>query len=163
MVALTRPQAELLVSARRATLATLAPEGAPLLVPVCFAVRISAADAVIYSPIDEKPKRGTDPRSLARVRHLLARPDVALLVDRWSEDWSELAWLRLEGLASLLEPARDRQREPARDAGPEADEHAQAVDLLRDRYPQYRTHALETLPIIRIRVVRAVGWEASRR
>jgi hypothetical protein len=35
------------------------------------------------------------------------------------------------------------------------------VGLLRAKYPQYANHALEALPIICIRVERAVGWEAT--
>ena len=58
---------------------------------------------------------------------------VTLLVDRWSEDWSELEWLRLEGRARLLDP----------DDAPA--QHAAAVALLRARYPQYTGRPLETL------------------
>jgi PPOX class probable F420-dependent enzyme len=89
-------------------------------------------------------------RDLARVKDLLARPEVTLLVDRWDEDWGRLAWLRLYGRGELLEP------------GPrEAAEHTRAVRLLRERYPQYTAHALESLPVIRIRIERAAGWEAT--
>jgi hypothetical protein len=33
--------------------------------------------------------------------------------------------------------------------------------LLREKYPQYREHALETRPVIRIRIERVVSWTAG--
>jgi PPOX class probable F420-dependent enzyme len=134
----------LLSEARRAVLATLKADGRPRLVPLAYAAGVE--QGVVYSAIDEKPKSTDDPRQLARVRDILARPRVALLVDRWSEAWSELAWLRIEGEASLLEP------------DDEAGEHRLALVLLRERYPQYAEQRLESRPIVRIRVERAVSW-----
>jgi len=92
---------DLLAEARRASLATIDDRGRARLVPICFVL----IDDVMWSPIDEKPKSVADPRALARVRDIQARPAVAVLVDRWSEDWSELAWIRLRGDATLIEPA----------------------------------------------------------
>src|SRR6476646_7035050 len=92
----------LLDEARRATLATIAGDGRPRLVPVCFATH--PAEAILSSPLDEKPKRVADPRALARVRDLAIDPRAAVLVDRWDEAWSRLAWVRCDGVASLLDP-----------------------------------------------------------
>lgn len=128
----------LLDSARRATLATIGEDGRPRLVPICF---VLVAEA-LYTPIDEKPKATDDPRELARVRDIERRGDVAFLVDRWDEDWTRLAWLRIDGQATLVEP------EPAILAG------------LRAKYPQYRDHDLERLPLIRIAILRTRGWAA---
>jgi len=135
-------QRAFLAGARTATLATIAPDGTPRLVPICFVVE----GDVLYSPLDEKPKDVWDVRHLARVRDVLARPDVALLVHRWSEDWSELGWLRIRGDASLVEPADA----PA--------EHAAVVAELRAKYPQYASHRLEDRPLIRIRMTGASSW-----
>jgi PPOX class probable F420-dependent enzyme len=152
MPALTPEQRAFLGEARRATLATTGPDGRPRLVPVCYALRPEddAGRPVIYTPLDEKPKRSGDVHDLARVKDILVLPDVTLLIDRWDEDWARLAWLRLYGSGELLEP------EPR-----EVAEHALAVRLLRDRYPQYHGHALEMLPVICIRIDRVVGWEAT--
>ena len=139
---LTAEQLAFLESARTATLATIAPDGSPRLVPVCFVVR----EGSLFIALDEKPKRSHDPRDLARVRDVLERPAVALLVHHWSEDWSELGWLRLRGEASLVEP----------DGDPDA--HAKVVAELRAKYPQYVTHRLEERPLIRIRVAGASSW-----
>jgi len=146
---LSDEQRSFLAAARTATLATIAPDGVPRLVPVCFALvdaAGAAAGPVIYTPLDDKPKRVGDPHDLARVRDILARPDVALLVDRWSEDWSQLGWLRILGRASLVEP------------GDAPDEHAAAVAGLRAKYPQYADHHLEDQPIIRIAVGATRSW-----
>ena len=132
-----------LAEARTATLATIAHDGAPRLVPVCLAL---AEDAdVLYTPLDDKPKQVLDPRDLARVRDILARPGVSLLVHHWSEDWSALGWLRIRGRASLLEPAAGR-------------EHSAAVTALRAKYPQYADHRLNDRPIIRVQVDATRSW-----
>ena len=142
--ALAAADIELLRACRRATLATIAADGRARLVPITYAFDETAW--VIYSALDEKPKVVADPRDLARVRDIAARPRVTLLVDRWSEDWTQLAWLRLEGEAKILERG--------------SDEHARAVDLLRARYEQYADQALEQRPMLRISLTRAVSWSA---
>lgn len=140
-VSLTAADRALLEESRTAILATVGPDGQPRLVPICFVVD---ADGAIWSPLDEKPKSIDDARSLARVRDVLARDEVALLVQRWSEDWSELAWLRLAGTASLMETPP-----------------AAIVTALRVRYPQYASHDLEHRPALRVVVDRALRWSAT--
>ena len=139
-----------LSDARRGVLATMGADGRPRLVPICFVVG-EAADALgrvaAYSPLDEKPKRSTDPRQLQRVRDLLILPATTLLVDRWDEDWTRLGWLRCYGVGELLEP------EPR-----EVVEHAEAVAALRVKYRQYAGQRIESRPMIRIRIDRAVSW-----
>jgi PPOX class probable F420-dependent enzyme len=141
---LTPAELAFLVAARRAILATVDPNGRPRLVPVCFIV--DAVDGVrILTPLDDKPKATDDKHALARVRDIEARPEVSLLVERWDEDWSRLAWLRLHGRATLVEPEK-----MPRDA----------VARLREKYPQYATHALESSPMIAIDIERATSWGA---
>lgn len=133
---------------RTATLATLAADGQPRLVPICFVLGdAGSTDSVsLYSPLDEKPKRGPEVRELARVRDIKARPEVTLLFDRWSEEWDRLAWVRVRGTATLLEP------------GDEAEVHAAVLARLRRKYPQYGTHRLETAPLIRVSISAASSW-----
>jgi PPOX class probable F420-dependent enzyme len=103
----------LLVGARRGVLATLDRVGAPHCVPVCFARR----GAEIVTAVDQKPKRGGE---LSRIANIRRRPDATLLVDRWDEDWSRLAWVMVRATARLdLPGSAERQ--------------------LLERYPQYRT------------------------
>ena len=137
---LTRADLDFLDAARTATLATIGPHSRARLVPICFVV----IDDVVWTPIDEKPKSTADPRGLARVRDIEAWPDVTLLVDRWSEDWSELAWLRVRGRAELVGPVQA------------------VVDALRVKYAQYADHDLEHRPMLRIDVVSASGWSARQ-
>jgi len=139
---LTTADLALLAEARRATLATVAPDGRPRLVPVCYVV----VDDTIWIALDEKPKTVGDVRELARVRDVVARPAVSLLVDRWSEDWTDLAWVRLHGIARLVEP----------DGVPAA-----VIPALRARYPQYVGQALEAAPMLAIEVSAARRWDAS--
>jgi PPOX class probable F420-dependent enzyme len=150
--ALDAAQRAFLDAARTATLATMSPDGQPRLVPVCFVIASgpdAAGRALLYTPLDEKPKAVTDPHALARVRDILVLPDVALLVDRWSEDWTRLAWLRAYGRGQLLEPQADERAE-----------HTAAVAALRLKYSQYESHALEARPIIRVAIERVVTWGA---
>jgi PPOX class probable F420-dependent enzyme len=129
-------------TARTATLVTIAADGTPRPVPICFV--LDPVAPMLYTPIDEKPKRTDDPRGLARIRDIEARPDVAVLVDRWDEDWTMLAWVRCLGQASLIEP--------------DAPGHAAAVVALRAKYPQYGVHRLEARPLIRIGIDRVTSW-----
>jgi len=131
-------------------LGTTARDGLPRLVPLAYAVVNSESGVVLYSLIDDKPKSVADPRELARVRDIVARPRASVLVDRWSEDWTELAWLRLECFAELMEPT-----------DPPSAEQAQAVQLLRERYPQYASRSMEKWPLLRFAVERVVGWAAA--
>jgi hypothetical protein len=79
-------------------------------------------------------------RALARVRDIERDSRVTLLVDRCSEDWSDLAWLRIEGRAALIDG------DPA------------VIAELRAKYPQYAEHDLESRPMITVTIERATGW-----
>ncbi len=139
----------LLESARRGVLATIAEDGTPRLVPLVFAADTDADPLIVYSPLDDKPKAVADPRHLARVRDILRDERVTLLIDRWSEDWSQLEWLRLSGSARLI----------SSDDAPA--QHAAAVALLRARYPQYAARPLETWPLLSIEIVATRSWSAA--
>ena len=127
---------------RVARLATTDATGRPSVVPICYA----DDGCAIYSALDQKPKR-VAPAALQRVRNLRAHPEVALLVDDYAEDWSQLAYLLVRGHAALLEPS--------------SPDHAAAVALLRAKYAQYRAMAIETQPIICIRPTRGYLWKGS--
>ena len=140
---MTDRERRFLTGQRRAVLVTISRDGRPRPVPVCF---VLADDApILYTPVDDKPKRAADPLAIARVRDIEQDPRVSILADHWDEDWSRLGWLRAEGRATLL------------GVGPE---HAVVVAALRARYPQYLTHRLDDRPIIRIEIDRVVAWGA---
>jgi PPOX class probable F420-dependent enzyme len=132
-------QWQLLQESRVGRLATIAADGRPHLVPVVYAL----VDEGIAIAIDEKPKRST---RLARLRNIERDPRVTLLVDRYDDDWSQLAWVRVDGSATILE---------------RGDEYPEALEALRERYPQHHEMALEGLPLIVIEPERVVGWRAT--
>jgi PPOX class probable F420-dependent enzyme len=126
-------------------LATANAAGDPSVVPVCFALIETEGVPAIVIAIDEKPKG--DPRKLRRVRNILERSEVALVVDHYSEDWQQLAWVLARGQAGLLEPG--------------ASGHAEALLALRLKYPQYETMRLEALPVIVICDLSLTSWRGS--
>jgi len=134
---LTDRHRRFLAERRVGHLATADRAAAPHVVPVCFAL----ADATLYITIDEKPKR-TD-RPLKRLRNILDNPSVAVVVDRYDEDWTRLGWVMLRGRADILASGA---------------EHHDAQALLRSRYPQLQEMRIEQHPVIAVRVERATGW-----
>jgi PPOX class probable F420-dependent enzyme len=140
---LGEPRVQGFVSAERvAHLATVNEKGTPHNVPLCFWF-----DGVrFYFVIDEKPKlkRGME---LKRMRNIASNPRVCLLIDQYEEDWSQLAYVMVRGLASVVE---DRA------------EHMLALRGLRDKYPQYRAMALSRgeNPIVRIDPEHVHVWGA---
>lgn len=130
-----------LTSARRAVLVTIAPDGRPRPVPICFV--LDEEDPFLYTPIDDKPKHDNDPRSLARVRDIERDPRVSVLVDAWDEDWAKLVWLRCAGTAVLESSTANR---------------VGVIAALRAKYPQYADHHLEVRPRIRIAIEHVTSW-----
>jgi PPOX class probable F420-dependent enzyme len=113
-------------SASVARLATVDVAGQPHLVPVTFAM---VGESVVIA-IDHKPKTTTN---LKRLRNIEANPRVSLLVDHYDEDWTQLWWVRADGLAHVL------ATDPV------------AVAALQAKYPQYR-QIPPTGPVIRVEV-----------
>ncbi len=135
-----------LATQRVAHLATTSPAGTPHIVPVVYAYDGKR----IYIALDDKPKR-VPPLRLQRVQNIIFNPRVALLVDRYDEDWGNLAWVRVDGRARVLQRGKT---------------HDLAIATLREKYPQYRVGAfkitpLEKTPIIAITVDKVVAWEAG--
>jgi PPOX class probable F420-dependent enzyme len=131
---------EFLRTARAARLATADASGRPLVVPICYAFD----GEVLYSAIDAKPKRAPA-RGLRRVRNIEENPRVSLVVDEYDEDWSRLRYVIVEGRASLVT---------------EGETFTHAIDLLRAKYPQYHTLALDRAAglVIAIAPQRFVSW-----
>ena len=130
-----------LEDARVARLATLDAEFGPHIVPICFAYD----GKVFYTAVDRKPKR-VAPERLARLRHIRAVPQVALLIDKYREDWGRLWYVLVLGKAKLI-PKSARE------------ERAEAIRRLRAKYPQYAAGMLaDDAPIIRITPERIISW-----
>lgn len=122
-----------------ARLATLRGDGTPRLIPMTFAV----VDGVVCSAIDRiKPK--ADAR-LARLRDIDRDPRVALVADRYDDDWSQLWWVRVDATAAEHTdgPLRDR-----------------ALDALQDKYEPYRRERPDG-PVLVFTPTAWSGWTAS--
>lgn len=135
---LTRKEAAFVRSARVAHLATADDKGQPHVIPICYAFD----GKELYSSIDEKPKR-TYPLKLRRLKNIRSNPRVAVVVDRYDENWKKLAYMLIFGTAKVLT------------RGPR---HKRAILLLRRKYSQYRKMAIHERPIIRIQPSRTVSW-----
>ena len=129
---------DLLATARLGHLATTGGDGRPHVVPVCFAW----LPPLIYSAIDGKPKRTMH---LRRIRNITETGRAALVVDRWSEDWTKLAYVLVEGPAEVLEDGQERD---------------EALILLTAKYPQYDDLPLEGNPVIKLVAEHTVEWHA---
>jgi PPOX class probable F420-dependent enzyme len=138
---LTPEQATRLSETPVGHLATADANGRPHVIPVCFAYD----GQYIYSVLDAKPKRGSL-TGLRRVRNILANPQVSLVIDHYDEDWTRLWYLLVQGRAELIESGA---------------EPADAVSLLRSKYPQYRKMDLDGNPVIKITPERATGWSGG--
>ena len=135
---LSGPERRFLAHQRIARLATADRRAVPHVVPVCFAI----AGSSLYVAIDEKPKRGPV-TGLKRLRNIAENPTVAVVVDRYEEDWARLGWVMLRGHAEILHDGQ---------------EHRDAQALLRSRYPQLRAMHIATYPVIAVRIERTTSW-----
>ena len=135
---------ELLEHERVARLAYVDDRDRPRVLPVTFAV---VGDSVWSAIDDEKPKRTPEP---ARLAHLRRRPEAALLVDVYDDDWSRLAWVQLLGRVEIVDVSRNAR------VGPDA---AAALAALAAKYPQYAERTPPG-PLIRLAVERAIHWRS---
>jgi len=103
-------------------------------------------DDVLYTPLDRKPKRDDDWHALRRVRNIETNGRVAIVVDRYDEDWSHLAWVMVEGVATILESGAERDA---------------AAALLLAKYAQYEQLPLESRPIVRVEIERSSEWSSG--
>ena len=126
-------------------LATAGADGAPHVIPVCYALD----DAALYFVADEKPKR-RPARELLRLKNLRENPRAALVVDDYDDDWTRLAFVLVRGPARFVTDAAA---------------HAAALRLLRARYAPYTDMALDdpaNHPVVRIEPTHVVHWSAGR-
>jgi PPOX class probable F420-dependent enzyme len=118
-----------------ARLATAAPDGRPHLVPVVFALH----DGVVYTAVDAKPKTT---QRLRRLTNIERNAQVSLLVDHYDEDWTQLWWVRADGIATIHRDGDTLQG---------------GRDLLRAKYAQYQSVSLNG-PVIAVAVRHWSSW-----
>jgi PPOX class probable F420-dependent enzyme len=107
-------------------------------IPVCFVFD----GKYFYSAIDEKPKRSA-PLKLKRLKNIRENTAVALVIDRYDEDWQRLAYVLVHGTARIVSKGI---------------RHRTAVRLLRKKYHQYKRMDLETRPVIVINARDYRSW-----
>ncbi|MEU5844575.1 TIGR03668 family PPOX class F420-dependent oxidoreductase [Rhodococcus sp. NPDC047139] len=125
-------------AARVARLATADGSGEPHLVPIVFTLE----EGVIHTCVDDKPK-GT--RHLRRLTDIAENSRVCVLVDHYSDDWSQLWWIRIDGIATIH--AADTARGAA------------GIDALARKYPQYLAKR-PSGPVITVDRLRWRSWSA---
>lgn len=124
-----------------AVLATVSADGAPHIVPVVFAVEVSGETVTIYTAVDAKRK---STHRLRRLANIAANPRVSLLVDHYDADWTQLWWIRADGVAAVHESGVDM---------------AVGYAALRRKYSQYERVALDG-PVVTVAVTRWSSWHA---
>lgn len=124
-----------------AMLATVGSDGAPHVVPVVFAVNTDRDPPVVYTAVDAKRK---STKRLQRLANIEANPRVSILVDHYEDDWTQLWWVRADGVAEIHNSG---------------DEMASGYALLRRKYVQYQRLALDG-PVVTIAVDRWAAWQA---
>jgi PPOX class probable F420-dependent enzyme len=129
--------AESFAAAPVAVLATVDSGSVPHVVPVVFAVR----GGVVYTAVDAKRKTT---RRLRRLANIAANPRVSMLVDHYDDDWSQLWWVRADGLAEV------------HDSG---EQMAIGYAELRRKYLQYERVALDG-PVVTVHVDHWSSWQA---
>ena len=107
------------------------------MLPVTFAV----AEGRIWSAIDQKPKRSGEP---ARLRFLRRDPRAALTVDRYSDEWDELAWVQVTGRVEIVKAA----------------DGAAGMEALSEKYEPYREEAPPG-PLLVLQPERYLTWRAA--
>ena len=124
--------------ARVARLATVDAEGRPHVVPIAFAHH----DENLYFVVDDKPKRSRD---LKRLRNIAGNPRVSVLVDHYEDDWTRLWWVRVDGVARVVDHDAEAQR---------------ALDMLARKYAQYARTRPQG-PVVAIRIEHMTGWSPA--
>ncbi len=128
-----------LEAARVGRLATVDQSGIPLIAPICFQLQGNT----LLTVVDDMPTN-VEPVRMKGVENLTTNPGMAVVVDRWEENWSRLAWVLLRGTGEVLKSPGMEQRN--------------AVSLLRDKYPQYRGMNLKDQPVIRMTILAVRHW-----
>ena len=123
---------------RVARLSTSDSKGQPHVIPICYGFD----GQYIYTALDFKSKR-VEFRKLKRVTNILSNPQVAVVVDDFSEDWNDLSYILIIGHAKILENGLKR------DAGEK---------LLRAKYYQYFQFLTSGCPILKITPNKIIEW-----
>ena len=135
---MTTEEREFINTHHVAHLSTVDSKGNPHIVPIVYAFN----GEVIYTPVDSKPKK-VDGTELQRIKNIRGNSTVSVVIDDYSDNWDNLAWLQVRGDAKLTNGGVEYQK---------------GVDLLLDKYPQYKLMNLNISMIIVITPVKIISW-----
>ena len=134
---------EFIERARVARLATVDFASKPHLVPVVFVFYANH----FFIPLDEKRKTAK-PEKLKRIKNIKGNPNVALLIDNYSEDWTKLAFVMIQGKASIAGKTQGNMQ------------LQEAYKKLTAKYPQYQKIGLGKVCIV-IKPEKVTTWRNS--
>lgn len=124
----------------RGFLCTVSKKSVPTIVPICFVYH----NGKIYTAIDEKPKKT---KYLARIRNIRYNNKVAFIVDNYTNDWTKLSYCLIHAKARIVVNRKERKT---------------AVELLVNKYPQYRFLKMKSPVIIALDIESAKFWTFSK-
>ena len=130
---------ELLTLERVAHLATADQYARPHVVPIVFVYE----HPFVFTPIDAKPKSVEDWHDLRRIQNIETNGRASVLIDIYHENWSKIAWVRIDGVADILTKGA---------------EHRHALKVLAGKYKQYEGMPLGEAPVIRVRIEHVSQW-----
>jgi PPOX class probable F420-dependent enzyme len=143
-MAITHVIEEFIERARVARLATVDHTFKPHLVPVVFVFDGNH----FFIPVDQKRKT-VKPQGLKRIKNLQDNPNVALLIDTYSEDWTRLAFVMIQGKASVITSKTQWNIDVK-----------EAYKKLTTKYRQYQKIGLSEMWII-IKPEKITSWGAN--
>jgi len=110
----------LIKGAKVARLATVDQKSYPYVVPVVFVFHENS----FFIPLDYKTKT-VNPKNLKRVKNIQKNPNVALLIDKYQNNWKKLFFLMIHGKATVIDGKNRKLMDKVH-------------KLLISKYPQYK-------------------------
>lgn len=136
----TKREVTFIQTQKIARMATVDKSGKPLVLPICYAYDGN----YIYTPIDKKPKR-VAPMELNRIKNIVNNPNVSVVIDRYYEDWTRIAYIIIHCTAEVIDGGK---------------EYRESLRILSEKYRQYKHMKLSQLglPVIKIIPNRFISW-----
>jgi len=132
----------LIKGAKVARLATVDQKSYPYVVPVVFVFHENS----FFIPLDYKTKT-VNPKNLKRVKNIQKNPNVALLIDKYQNNWKKLFFLMIHGKATVI----DEKNRTLMD---------KIHKLLISKYPQYKKIGIGN-SCIKINPTKVTFWNNS--
>ena len=132
----------LIKRAKVARLATVDQKSHPYVVPVVFVFHENS----FFIPLDDKTKT-VNPKNLKRVKNIQKNSNVALIIDKYQNDWKKLFFLMIHGKATVIDGKNSKIMDKVH-------------KLLISKYPQYKKIGVGN-SCIKINSQRITHWSYS--